>query len=185
MKKTGVYLILVTSLFCMSRLGYATSVFYETTNLGANRWEYNYSVTNDTLGSAIDEFTLFFDYGLYENLTVTTPVAGWDELTFDPALIFGSPEPGIYDALALGVGIAQGETISGFSVSFDWLGAGIPGSQYFEVVDATTWELLDSGVASVVPIPSAMILMASGLLGFFGLSRGLAAQRRNQNNLMH
>src|SRR5207245_2712986 len=106
----------------MPTSGYATTILFDVGNLGGNRYEYTYRVTNDTLASAIEEFTIFFAFGLYDHLSVTTPVAGWDEITIDPALIFGAPIEGFYDALALGGGIPPGVAVGGFSVSFDWLG---------------------------------------------------------------
>jgi hypothetical protein len=65
--------------------------------------------------------------------------------------------------LALGLGIAPNTVLSGFSVEFDFLGAGIPSSQLFDIIDPNTFAVLESGTTSPVPIPGSIILMLSGL----------------------
>jgi len=166
MKK--VLISLMTTFFVASMLNSVDAyMVYQTTNLGGGRWENNYTIMNDFLASDIDEFTVFFDYGLYDNLTVTSPLAGWDEITVNPALIFGSPDIGFYDALALGPGIAPWATMSGFSVSFDWRGAGTPGTQYFEIVDPVSFSTLASGFTAPIPEPGTMILLGISLSSFW------------------
>ena len=60
--------------------------------------------------------------------------------------------------------IALGDTLGGFGLSFDWISMGNPGSQYFEVFDPLTFEVLESGFTSVVPLPSALFLIGSGIV---------------------
>ncbi len=157
----------IIMVFGLISMAHSTTINYGVNDLGGGKWEYDYTVLNDTLGSPIDEFTIYFDYGLYDNLSVTTPVADWDELTVNPVLILGSPETGFYDALAFVAGIAPGSSMSGFSVAFDWLGSGTPGSQFFEFVDPATFGVLDSGLTTVtsspVPEPGTMMLLGSGI----------------------
>ena len=50
-----------------------TKVQYQATNIGSGRWQYSYDVTNISLTPAIEEFTIWFDYGLYDNLSIETP----------------------------------------------------------------------------------------------------------------
>ena len=130
-----------------------------------NTWEYSYSVNNDTLASDIEEFSIYFDLGLYENLALATAPANWDPLALDPDLSI--PDDGLYDALALVSGIAPGDMLSGFFVRFDYLGSGIPGSQFFEIVDPNTFAVLDSGntMSASVPEPETIWLMGVGLVG--------------------
>lgn len=146
---------------------HATSISFTVSSLGSNTYEYTYTVINDTLASAIGEFTVFFDFGLYENLTVTTPVAGWDEIAVNPDLVFGVPDVGFYDAQALMAGIAPGSTVNNFSVRFDWLGAATPGAQFFEVIEPTTSVVLDAGttIPADIPIPEpgTLLLFTTGL----------------------
>ncbi len=141
----------------------ATTINYDVSNLGGNTWEYNYTVQNDSMAGDIEEFTIWFDYALYDNLVVTSPLLNWDEIVIQPDTFI--PDDGFYDALALSSGIAPGASETGYSVSFDWLGTGAPGSQLFEIIDANTFDIIDSGNTSAVPEPSTFLLIGAGLMG--------------------
>ena len=140
----------------------AVIIEYTTSNLGGNRYEYTYNVINDDLAAGIEEFTIFFALGDYENLAIGSTPAGWDPIVLQPDPFL--PDDGLYDALALGAPIGLGESLGGFSVSFDWLGAGDPGAQPFEVVDFF-FNVLASGdtVAAAVPEPPLVGLLALGV----------------------
>jgi len=164
-------LLVVALLFALGNtVGYAATVTYQANDLGAGRWEYLYSVINTTLPS-VDEFTVYFEYGLYANLAIDNPKPNWDGLVLNPDLLLGAPVSGIYDALALVSGIPQGSSEGGFRVSFDWVGTGMPGAQYFEVVNPTTYEVLASGTTTAVPLPGALLLLGSGLVTLIGLKK--------------
>ena len=165
--------ILVTSLLFGGFTARATTVFYEASNISGNTWEYSYTVNNDMLTVDIEEFTIFFDVGLYENLVATSTPVDWDPLVIQPDPFI--PDDGFYDALALAAGISPGNSLGGFGVQFDYLGAGTPGVQGFDIVDPFTFDVLDSGFTQVVPLPAAIWLFVTGLLGMFGLG---AAQNR-------
>lgn len=140
-----------------------TEIRYETNEVGSGRWEYIYKVANVSLPVLIEEFTIWFDYGKYENLSVETPdppAGSWDEIVLQPEPVL--EDDGYYDALALSSGIGIGESVSGFAVSFDWLGTGQPGSQYYEIVHPVTFVTIDYGYT--VPEPTTLFL-----LGFGGL----------------
>ena len=154
---------------------YATNITYDIQNIAGNTWEYAYTVVNDALSVDIEEFTVYFDLGLYENLVVTSIPADWDPLVIQPNPLV--PDDGLYDALALVSGIAPGGSLGGFGVQFDFLGAGMPGGLLFDVVDPDTYASLDSGVtqSSTVPEPASepavVWLLCSGLLGLVGMTR--------------
>jgi hypothetical protein len=151
-----------------SGLGASTQIIYETSELGAGRWQYTYEVTNISLTVPIEEFTLWFEFGLYENLAIQTPdppAGNWSEIVIQPEPVL--QDDGAYDAKALrlrwGVGIVQ--TVSGFAVSFDWLGdAVMPGSQFYEIIDPVTYQRIDSGYT--VPEPATLLLLGLGLWVF-------------------
>jgi hypothetical protein len=105
---------------------------------------------------------------LYENLAPTSTPAGWDPVTIDPDPSL--PDDGMYDALALVSGVAPNDTLSGFSVQFDFLRPGTPGSQLFDIVDPNTFSILESGMTSPVPLPPVLWLFVSGL-AFLGSTR--------------
>lgn len=139
-----------------------TQVGYEVADLGSGRWEYSYDVMNIGLAEGIEEFTIYFDYGLYDNLLVSTPAtpAGWDQIVWQVEPIL--KDPGGYDALATNLNIAVGTSLSGFSVSFDWLGIGAPSSQYYEIIDPVTFGTIESGYT--VPEPASCLLLLTGAL---------------------
>ncbi len=68
-------------------------------------------------------------------------------------------------SMALADGIALGDALGGFSVTFDYLGAGTPGSQLFSIVNPNSFDELDSGATkrSSVPQPGTLPLMLAGL----------------------
>lgn len=146
----------------------AATVAFTVNNISGNTWEYQYTVTNDTLGSSLEELTIYFDATLFENLSLPSAPVDWDPIVIQPDLFI--PDDGFYDALALVSGIAAGDTLGGFSLLVDYLGAGVPGAQFFEVVDPFTFTVLESGMTSPVPLPPAALLFLSGL-GLLGLWR--------------
>jgi hypothetical protein len=147
--------------FSMASTVSASAIGYEVANVAGNSWQYEYLVENNSLSGSLVEFSVFFDLGLYENLSVTATPEGWDGIVAqpDPEL----PDDGFFDALALSGGIASGTALRGFLVRFDWLGTGTPASQAFDVVDPLTLEVLESGQTTPVPEPSVLTLLPVGL----------------------
>jgi len=140
-----------------------TQIKYEASEVGESRWQYEYEISNVIMTGPIEEVTIWFDYGLFDNLAVETigpPGWEWDEIVVQPEPIIG--DDGYYDALALGGGIEQGQTVVGFAVSFDWLGVGEPRPQFYEIIDPATFEAIDSGFT--VPEPSIVLLLGLGIL---------------------
>ena len=152
--------------FAAAGFGYPmTQISYEASELGSGRWQYTYEVSNVNLSAPIEEFTIWFDFGLYDNLTIETadpPAGDWDEVVVQPEPVLS--DDGYYDALAeaWNLGIGVGETVSGFSISFDWLETGEPGSQFYEIIDPVTFETIDSGYT--IPEPVTICLLGLGTL---------------------
>jgi hypothetical protein len=149
----------------------ATIIEFEVTQVATNQWRYDYFVTNDSLAGSIDELTIWFDLGQYSNLTSASSPSGWDPLAVQPDPLL--PDDGFFDVLALGSGVAPGQSLGGFSVLFDWLGTGVPGAQLFEVIDPETFLATDSGSTrprvvtppvTSVPEPGTLGLLGCGLL---------------------
>jgi hypothetical protein len=153
---------LLVFLFTCSVALPVTQIQYETADLGAGRWQYSYDVSNTSLTGMIEEFTIWFDFDLYDNLFIETPdppASDWDEIVVQPEPVFS--DNGYYDALALaGIGINLGETVSEFTVSFAWLGVGEPGPQLFEIIEPDSFETLDSGWT--IPEPSTLLMLGLG-----------------------
>jgi hypothetical protein len=154
---------LATLVLSASNLADATIIYFDVTEIDAStqRWQYDFTVENNTLAAAITEFTVFFELGQYANLTIVASPASWDSLVTqpDPAL----PDDGFFDSLALAGGIAPGATLGGFSVSFNFLGVGTPGPQSFDILDAD-FNVVDSGRTR----PNGMVAVsAPGSLALF------------------
>lgn len=156
-------------LFAVTATTHATTVSYSVASLGGDTWEYSYRVANDSLGSNIEQFSIFFDGGLFNNLQSPQAPATWDPIIIQPDP--GLPDSGFYDALDSVIGIAPGETLAGFTVRFDYFGTGVPGSQFFQVFDPTSFSVLDSGMTTVVPLPAAVWLLGTGILSLFLFGR--------------
>jgi len=177
MKKTvSTGLVLVLCLGAASFGVPKTQIWYSAEELAGGRWQYNYEVANISLTVPIEEFTIWFEYGLYDNLAVETPPVlppgGWDEIVIQPEPVL--EDDGAYDAKALGVGVEIGHTAGPFAVSFNWLGDSVmPGSQFYEIINPLTFETIDSGMT--IPEPATLLLLGlSGLL-----------LRRNNNHRLH
>ena len=149
------------------------SIFYQAENLGSGRWQYNYTLVNNSLSEGVNEFTIWFDYGLYEDMAIEPGNISdkfWDEIVSEPLCIPPfAPYNGIYDALVLQDGaVTAGQSVNGFTVSFNWLGDGTPMSQYFQIIDPDTFETIADGYTiteaiSTVPLPGALILSIIGI----------------------
>lgn len=145
-------------------VAHATVIDYTSTALGGNRWRFDYTIHNDTLAAPLDEFTVFFNENLFANLADAAGPSGWDLLLIQPDTAI--PAAGYFDGLALAGGIGAGAALGGFSVTFDYLGAGAPGAQLFSIVDPATFDELDSGVTqgpNSVPLPGSLPLMLAGM----------------------
>lgn len=59
---------------------HATTVSYSVASLGSDTWEYSYSVMNDSLSSNIEEFSIFFDGSLFNNLQSPQAPTTWDPM---------------------------------------------------------------------------------------------------------
>lgn len=158
-------LAIFTLLFPLSAS--ATIITTDLTSLSGNTWQAEYTISNDALVSPIDQFTIWFDLGFYENVSVVSTPTDWDPLVIQPDASI--PDDGFYDVLALGAGISSGDLLAGFTVSFDWLGGATPMSQLFEIIDPSTFTAIDSGQTSLVVAsvsePSIIALLALGLVG--------------------
>lgn len=162
---------LLALLLCAMSAAHAASIGYTATALGGTQWRYDYTVSNTTLAVPIAEFTLFFSVGPYANLLNVSTAPGWDVLLVqpDPAI----PASGYLDALALAGGVHPGATATGFSVTFDYLGAGSPGAQPFSILDPVSFIELEAGSTqpAAVALPSTPWLLLAGVLAMACLRR--------------
>ncbi|WP_438864045.1 hypothetical protein [Neptunicella sp.] len=160
-------------LLMVSALAKASLIERQLSHQSNNRWVAEYRLTNNSLSADIEEFSLYYDFGLFDNLQLVAAPDGWDDNPFidNPFQNSGFEFDGIVDFLVdVGAaGIASGETLGGFMVSFDWLGQGEVADQAFEILDPATFSIIDSGTTLQVSVaePAMMLLYLLGLIALF------------------
>lgn len=164
-------IVVFVFLACLtSNLLASNQISYSLEDLGLGRWKAVYEVHNISLINPIQEFTLWFDYGLYSNLSIETPSplnTAWNENIYEPYRLPPlSPFNGYYDALAFDSGIFSGQLTAGFTITFDWLGTGLPSAQRYEVINPGTFETVAEGQTVHIPEPACMLLVLTGVAYF-------------------
>ena len=156
-------MVIGAGLLLSSAVWAAPTVTYAAVDV-AGSWHYDY-----TVNGPIDFFGgvhLVFDYGSYANLASSSS---------DPSILLNQPDQiallngdvfATFDTAAL----ADGSSAL-FSVSFDWLGTGAPGSQAFDIFDASgnfvaagSTTATGSTPPPPLPEPSDIALAAAALL---------------------
>lgn len=154
----------------------AAAIHHEATRLSADRWRHDYTVSVSPGDVAPAQMTLWFERGLYADLSLPSSPAGWDGLVVQPDAAL--PADGFVDVLAPGGTPVADATITGWSVAFTWLGAGTPGAQAFEFIDPATFRPLLSGFTTAVDGPvDGSVPEPSTLLLVGGLAWALRARR--------
>ncbi|MEM7468642.1 MAG: PEP-CTERM sorting domain-containing protein [Pseudomonadota bacterium] len=151
---------------------HATMISHAFTNVAGNTWQAEYEVNNNSLPDAIYEFTIWYEFNIYENISVVATPADWDPLVVQPDP--GLPDDGFFDALALGAVLTPGASLGGFIVQFDLIVGQMPSSHFYEAY-WDTFSNPDTGftVAAVtpppnptgIPEPSSSLLFMLGCLG--------------------
>ncbi len=160
---------LLLCFFLFSLKSHAILIEVDVNQVVNNTYQATYKITNDK-ATSIEALTLYFQFGLFSNISIIQMPGDWDFFAADPDDFFGSSEPGFVDGLALATPLTGGQMLSGLVVSFEWLGA--PGNLAFnqdiEIYDPNTFNVLDTSEFSVgqtaIPEPFNLSLLALGIL---------------------
>lgn len=169
-RSAGGLIALAASLPCIA--GPVTIDFDLSALATPGRYEYRYTVTNVSLATPVNWFSIDFEPVLFDesSLAITSfGLGNWAEqiLSSVPGL------PAQYDAYkTTGAALGVGDSEAGFAVQFTWLGVGTPGNQAFTIYDSATLNVLDTGVTTPaaappnpVPEPSTAALVLLALCG--------------------
>lgn len=154
--------IIALMLFGSVQAAFIVDIQTEVTNIGEGRWEYTYEIENSASSTEnVEWLTIWFDYEDYSNFEITTVNSGlWNEAIIQPEPLTLSGAG--YDLDGTSSPLAPGQTVTGFSIAFDYNGEGIPGlAQEFEIINPQTWETLYTG--TTVPEPATLVLLSGGL----------------------
>ena len=163
-------IVTISTLALLPVAGMAAIITYTQSNTSGNHWINHYTVKAGPTDTLIEEFTVYFEDGLYKNLAVVDSPGGWDSLVIQPDSAI--PADGFFDSMAMNLGIGPSEVLGGFSVGFDFLGVGSPGRQRFDIVDPVSFAILSTGLTlketdvpppADVPEPDNLALICVGL----------------------
>lgn len=169
--------VLFVILYAITGTVSATTISYKATHLGGTDYRFTYTLENDSLSSAIEEITIYFDPAVFRNIAVgPDQPPGWTDaiaVAADPDLLPGLSGFGFVDVLAGGAGLAPGAALEGITVLASFIGTGPLPPQWFQIIDPATFAVRDEGQVlpagevpppTGVPEPGALALLLAGLV---------------------
>lgn len=158
----------------------AAGIEYALTPLGADKWQYDYTLVNPDGSLSFDEITVFFALPAVQSIASFAAPSGWDGIVAQPDSAI--PADGFVDWLRAAGPVPSATRTSGFSVVFEVAGGALPAVQSFQLVNSNGpngFEVVASGITSAVPEPGAVALMIPGVL-VVGMVAGRRSSRRRQ-----
>ena len=168
-------LILFLTLLISSMNANALLINTSVTKLDNQQYQADYQIYNNTQ-TAVDGLIVYFQFGLFDNLTLLHSPADWDVFVAPAQDIFGLQEDGFADAIALSTPLQVGETLNGLSLVFDWAGKSdfIITTQRFETYDANSFDIISEGEYQLsatqavnAPMSALFFIALIGVMGRF------------------
>ena len=186
-KNIGLLAAALVFAFCMAQAASAVTIEYELNNIGGERWQYDFTIYNDT----VYDFAAFdIGFGLdVANLKLLNTGYGWGRysLVTEPTDYYnGVLMAGADDSASW---ILPGASLGVFSVALDWLGNQGPDLSFFAYDFDFGWERLqnvdyvffEAGgpvVPDPIPEPGTLALLGTGLAGLAAYYRSRKAVKR-------
>ena len=172
-KRATIVVLVVLAVSCIAQPARASVITFVATDLadvtvGEDLWRYDYSVSGRNFLQS-EFFDIYFDPTRYRALSAGPAAnADWDSIALqqpNPAVL--PPfDVGIFDSFALVGGPSLADI---FSATYVFIGPGAPGSQKFNIYDASS-NLIETGFTvrpvSGIPEPSTISLSLIGLMAF-------------------
>lgn len=142
-------------------------VHFQATSLGGDLWHYDYTLQGQAPTGGFDGITIYFAADAYRLVNNLVAPLDWDPLVVQPDT--GLPADGFVDLLNVGGLLQDMVGPVNFSVNFQFLGMGAPGSQPFELYRTAPFATVLSDQTqspATVPEPgtAALVGLALGLV---------------------
>jgi hypothetical protein len=148
------YAVIASWLMLSMQSAHAIIIEADAEFLMGDKWEVTYTVTNNNLAS-LDYFSIYYDFGLFDNLEAKSGPTGWIVEVFQVVGGFANSEGIIDFFLESGTPLGQGESLGEFTVRFDYLGDGSPFEFFAEVYDGN-FNFLEDGLSLPITfVPSS------------------------------
>ncbi len=153
----------------------SVNISYSETALGGDLWQYDFTLENTSSNDETYQYLsmVSLDFEEYANVTILNTAENWTIGTFTDTLYLNDTAETDYLELysdAVEYDVLPGGTV-GLSFTADYQIGEVSYTAFFSD-SVNDWDWQESeGMASPVPVPAAVWLLGSGLLGLAGIRR--------------